>query len=155
MARGAAAGGADLWWSFQHRAPLQPGAPEALERIVSGRAGFETRQELTAWAEVGFHRPLSGFLSGAGDGESSCSFPLIIYQNLVLPNYILPSAQALGHLGRVTQFFNLMWTFFDMGTSLAFIKYLRAEYRVHDPRRGIQFGQLFVWWQAISGAVPE
>jgi O-antigen/teichoic acid export membrane protein len=52
----------------------------------------------------------------------------------------------------VTQFFNLAWYFFDMGTSVAFIKYL-SEYRVHDPKKGIQYGQLFVWWQALSGAV--
>lgn len=78
--------------------------------------------------------------------------PLIIYQNLVLPVYILPSAQALGIWGRVTQFFNLAWLFFDMGTSTAFIKYL-SEYRVHDPCKGIQYGQLFVWWQALSGAL--
>ena len=24
---------------------------------------------------------------------------------------------------------------------------------MHDPRKGIQFGQLFVWWQTLSGAV--
>ena len=78
--------------------------------------------------------------------------PLIIYQNLILPVYILPSAQALGIWGRVTQFFNLAWLFFDMGTSIAFIKYL-SQYRVHDPRKGIQYGQVFVWWQALSGAI--
>ena len=78
--------------------------------------------------------------------------PLIIYQNLVLPSYILPSAQALGIWGRVTQFFNLAWFFFDMGTSTAFMKYL-SQHRVDDPKRGIQYGQVFVWWQALSGAV--
>jgi O-antigen/teichoic acid export membrane protein len=78
--------------------------------------------------------------------------PLIIYQNLILPSYILPSAEALGIWGRVTQFFNLAWYFFDMGTSVAFIKYM-SQYRVDDPKRGIQFGQVFVWWQALSGAV--
>ncbi len=78
--------------------------------------------------------------------------PLIIYQNLVLPVYILPSAQALGIWGRVTQFFTLAWTLFDLGTSVAFIKFL-SEYRVHDPKKGIQYGQLFVWLQALSGAV--
>ena len=52
----------------------------------------------------------------------------------------------------MTQFFNVAWLFFDMGTSAAFVKFL-AEYRVDDPRRGIMYGQLFVWWQALSGAV--
>ena len=125
--------------------------PEALDQIVADQARFETREEGTQWETVGFHRPLSGFLVAISLGLIMF-IPLIIYQNLILPVYILPSAQALGIWGRVTQFFNLAWLFFDMGTSVAFIKYL-SQYRVHDPRKGIQFGQLFVWWQALSGAV--
>ena len=49
--------------------------------------------------------------------------PLIIYQNLVLPVHILPSAQALGIWGRVIQFFSFLWLLFDVGTSAAFIKF--------------------------------
>lgn len=125
--------------------------PEALEQIVADRSRFEVREEQTEWSQVGFHRPLSGFLVALGMGLV-LFIPLIIYQNLVLPVYILPSAQALGIWGRVTQFFALAWQFFDMGTSEAYIKFL-AQYRVHDPKRGVKYGQMFVWWQALSGAV--
>jgi O-antigen/teichoic acid export membrane protein len=125
--------------------------PEELDKIVSDRARFEIREAKTEWEEVGFHRPLGGFLVALSIGLV-LFIPLIIYQNLILPSFILPSAQALGIWGRVTQFFNLAWTFFDMGTSIAFIKYL-SEHRVHDPKKGIQYGQVFVWWQALSGAV--
>lgn len=125
--------------------------PEALDQIVADRSRFEVREEQTEWSQVGFHRPLSGFLVALGMGLV-LFIPLIIYQNLVLPVYILPSAQALGIWGRVTQFFALAWQFFDMGTSEAYIKFL-AQYRVHDPKRGIKYGQMFVWWQALSGAV--
>ncbi len=125
--------------------------PEELDKIVSDRAKFEVREAKTEWEEVGFHRPLGGFLVALSIGLI-LFIPLIIYQNLILPSFILPSAQALGIWGRVTQFFNLAWTFFDMGTSIAFIKYL-SEHRVHDPKKGIQYGQVFVWWQALSGAV--
>ena len=125
--------------------------PEALDQIVWDRARFEYREESTGWDQVGFQRPLSGFLVAVSTGVI-LFIPLIIYQNLILPVYILPSAQALGIWGRVTQFFNLAWYFFDMGTSIAFVKYM-SQYRVDDPKRGIQFGQVFVWWQFISGAV--
>jgi O-antigen/teichoic acid export membrane protein len=125
--------------------------PEELDNIVSNHARFETTEEDTGWENVGFHRPLGGFLVAFAIGLV-LFIPLIIYQNLILPSYILPSAEALGIWGRVTQFFNLAWMFFDMGTSIAFIKYL-SEYRVHDPKKGIQYGQVFVWWQALSGAV--
>jgi O-antigen/teichoic acid export membrane protein len=139
--------GAAFWWVRRYSLAH----PEALDRIVSDPERFRKREASTSWEEVGFHRPLSGFLIALGLGLL-LFIPLIIYQNLVLPVYILPSAQALGTWGRVTQFFSLAWTFFDLGTSVAFIKYL-SEYRVHDPKRGIQYGQLFIWWQALSGAV--
>ncbi len=125
--------------------------PEELDKIVSNRTMFQVHEESTEWEIVGFHRPLSGFLVALSIGLI-LFIPLIVYQNLILPTYILPSAQALGIWGRVTQFFNLAWTFFDMGTSIAFIKYL-SEHRVKDPKKGIQYGQVFVWWQALSGAV--
>ena len=125
--------------------------PEALDQIVSDRDRFEVREEATGWEQVGFHRPLSGFLVALATGVI-LFIPLIIYQNLILPSFILPSAQALGIWGRVTQFFNLAWFFFDMGTSIAFVKFM-SQYRVDDPKRGIQFGQVFVWWQFLSGAV--
>ena len=125
--------------------------PEALDEIVSDRGRFEVREEATGWEQVGFHRPLSGFLVAFATGVV-LFIPLIIYQNLILHAYILPSAQALGIWGRVTQFFNLAWFVFDMGTSIAFVKYM-AQHRVDDPKRGIQFGQVFVWWQLLSGAV--
>ncbi len=125
--------------------------PEAIDSLVSDRTRYATREAGTDWEEVGFHRPLGGFLLALMVGLV-LFVPLIIYQNLVLPVYVLPSAQALGIWGRVTQFFNVAWLFFDMGTSAAFIKFM-AEYRVKDPRKGIMFGQVFIWWQALSGAV--
>jgi O-antigen/teichoic acid export membrane protein len=125
--------------------------PEELDKIISDRHQFQVREESTEWEKVGFHRPLSGFMVALSIGLI-LFIPLIIYQNLILPSFILPSAQALGIWGRVTQFFNLAWYFFDMGTSIAFIKYL-SEHRVNDPKKGIQYGQVFVWWQVLSGAV--
>ncbi len=124
--------------------------PEVLDVLVADRQDFVAREAGTAWEDVGFHRPLAGFFVALMMGLV-LFIPLIIYQNLVLPVYILPSAQALGIWGRVVQFFNFLWLLFDLGTSSAFIKFF-AQYRVHDPRRAIQYGQVFVWWQALSGA---
>jgi O-antigen/teichoic acid export membrane protein len=125
--------------------------PEALDQIVLNRTTFETRTADSKWEDVGFHRALGGFLVALSIGLV-LFIPLIIYQNLILPVYILPSAQALGIWGRVVQFFSFAWLFFDMGTSVAFIKYL-SQYRVDDPQKGIQYGQVFIWWQALSGAI--
>jgi O-antigen/teichoic acid export membrane protein len=125
--------------------------PEALETVVADREKFNIREASTDWEDIGFHRPLAGFFIAFFLGIL-VFIPLIIYQNLILPVYILPSAQAVGIWGRVTQFFALIWNFFDMGTGIAFIKFL-SQYRVHDPRRAVQYGQVFVWWQSLSGAI--
>ena len=125
--------------------------PEALDSLVTNRKEYQQRQENTDWDEIGFHRPLGGFMLAFMLGLV-LFIPIIIYQNLILPVYILPSAQALGIWGRVVQFFNFLWLFLDMGTSAAFIKFF-AEYRIHDPKKAIQYGQIFVWWQALSGAI--
>lgn len=125
--------------------------PEALDSLVADKSRFEVEEERTDWEKAGFHRPLSGLLVGMGIGVL-LFIPLIIYQNLILPNYILPSAQALGMWGRVTQFFGLTWAIWDVGTSVASMKFL-SQYRVSDPRRGFKYIQVYVWWQALSGAV--
>jgi O-antigen/teichoic acid export membrane protein len=125
--------------------------PEALDALVKDRVEYKTRQESTAWDAIGFHRPLGGFMLAFMVGVI-LFIPLIIYQNLILPTYILPSAQALGIWGRVTQFFSFLWQLFDMGTAAAFVKFF-SEYRVHDPRKGIQYGQIYIWWQLLSGAL--
>ncbi len=124
--------------------------PEELDAIVINREEFTAKEAHTDWEEIGFHRPLGGFFVMLFLGLLMF-VPIIIYQNLILPVFILPSAQALGMWGRVLQFFTVIFTFFEMGTSTAFIKYL-SEYRINDPRKGIMFGQVFVWWQALSGA---
>jgi O-antigen/teichoic acid export membrane protein len=130
-------------WSLKH--------PEALDSLVADKGKFEKQEEHTDWEKVGFHRPLSGLLVGMGIGIL-LFIPLIIYQNLILPQFILPSAQALGTWGRVTQFFVLTWSVWDVGTSMASMKFL-SQYRVSDPQRGFKYLQVFVWWQALSGAI--
>jgi O-antigen/teichoic acid export membrane protein len=124
--------------------------PELLNNLVRDRVEFEHRQAGTDWDAIGFHRPLGGFLLALMLGLV-LFVPLIIYQNLILPVYVLPSAQALGIWGRVKQFFEMLWLLLDMGTSTALIKYF-AQYRVDDPRQAVKYVQVFVWWQAISGA---
>jgi len=125
--------------------------PEALDSLVSDKAKFEQKEESSKWEKVGYHRPLSGLFVGMGIGIL-LFIPLIIYQNLILPQFILPSAQALGMWGRVTQFFGLTWAIWDLGTAAASIKFL-SQYRVSDPQRGFKFMQVYVWWQALSGAI--
>lgn len=123
--------------------------PEALERISIVSAGGDETQR--GWEEIGFHRPLAGFLVLLAMGLL-LFIPFMIYQTMILPRFLLPSAQALGAWSLIINFFNTFWILFDMGTSVAFIKYF-SEFRVNDPRRGLKYVQLFVWWQALTGTL--
>lgn len=125
--------------------------PEALDIMVAQRDDFEARQAGTDWEDVGFHRPLGGFLVALVIALIM-SVPMNIYGTMILRVYILPSAQAMGMYDRVTQFFSLIWVVFDVGTSVVFVKFF-SQYRVHDPARAVKYGQFFVWWQALTGTI--
>ena len=125
--------------------------PEHLEGLVADPDRYQVREAATGWEDVGFHRPLAGFLVLLAMGLF-LFIPFMVYQTVIVPRYLVPSAQVLGAWGLVFNFFNTFWILFDMGTSVALVKYL-SEYRVDDPAEGIKFAQLFVWWQAITGTV--
>jgi O-antigen/teichoic acid export membrane protein len=122
--------------------------PEVLAAITADR---DVRGELSIrhWEHVGFHRPLAGFLVLLSLGLL-LFVPFMIYQVAVLPALLSP--QALGQWGLVFNFFNVFWILFDMGTSLAFVKFF-SELRVHRPSEGLKFCQLYVWWQALTGTL--
>ena len=121
--------------------------PEALERITV--ASEEVKDD--AWEDIGFHRPLAGFLFLMAVGLV-LFVPLMGYQAFVLPRFLLPWPQAMGAWDWVVRFFEVFWLIFDVGTSLAMVKYF-SEYRIKEPRRGLKYIQFFVWWQAISGTI--
>jgi len=125
--------------------------PEALDVMVAQKDDFEVRQARTDWEDIGFHRPLGGFLVALAMALIM-SVPMSIYGTMILRVYILPSAQAMGMYDRVVQFFSLIWVVFDVGTSVVFVKFF-SQYRVHDPARAVKYGQFFVWWQALTGTV--
>jgi len=125
--------------------------PEALDGLVRDRQAFTSREAGTDWEKIGFHRPLGGFMFALLTGIF-LFIPLTVYNDFILPVYILPSAQAMGIFGRVAAFFPIVWGLFDMGTSVAHMKYF-SEHRVRNPRLAIQYAQFFVWWQALTGAV--
>jgi O-antigen/teichoic acid export membrane protein len=124
--------------------------PEALDGIISDAQRYQKLRQ-SAWEQVGFHRPLAGFLFLIAVGLV-LFIVIMIYQQQVLYGILLPSAQARGAWSLITTFFNTIWLLFDWGTSTAFIKFF-AERRVDNPREGIKYAQLYVWWQAITGTI--
>ncbi|MGQ4832466.1 MAG: hypothetical protein ACP6IS_01050 [Candidatus Asgardarchaeia archaeon] len=103
------------------------------------------------WERIGLHRQLAGFFY-----TFFISLLLVIpysfITSILFPRYIVPFPQAAGWYNWTSNFFLALWTFFDMGTSVALVKYF-AEFRVHRPEIAIRYVQLFVWWQMLTGVI--
>lgn len=125
--------------------------PQILEAHAAQCSMVQNNKQNEQWSHAGFHRPLGGFLF-ALIGGLLLFIPFVVFNNLIMPRFVLPSAQALGIWGRVVQFCGVFWLFFDWGTGTAFVKYL-SEYIRTNPARALQFGQVFVWWQLLTGTI--
>lgn len=113
--------------------------------------GYRQKPGEDRWESINFTRPLSGFLFAVTVGFLYY-VPSIILLNMVFPKFILPYPQAIGSWQWIKQVMGLVWLVFDMGTDLALIKFY-AQYRVKEPARAVQYIQLFVWWQCLSGLI--
>ena len=103
------------------------------------------------WREVGFHRPLAGLLLLLGIGPVLL-LPWLVFQLRLLPQVLLPWSQALSFWEQAGQWLGLLWLLFDAGIGAAAVWYL-AAWRVRDPKEGLRYIQLYIWWQMLSGAV--
>ncbi|MBY9001452.1 MAG: lipopolysaccharide biosynthesis protein [Candidatus Heimdallarchaeota archaeon] len=101
------------------------------------------------WEEVGMHRQLGGFLIQLFVGLLVI-LPNVVMSALVFPLLVLPSPQAAGFYDYTIKFFEALWLFFDLGTSVVLVKFF-SEHRVKSPKQAIKYVQIFVWYQMLSG----
>jgi O-antigen/teichoic acid export membrane protein len=101
------------------------------------------------WENVGMHRQLGGFLIQLFLGLLII-LPNVVMSALVFPLIILPSPQAAGFYDFTIRFFEALWLFFDLGTSIVLVKFF-SEHRVKRPQQAIKYVQIFVWYQMLSG----
>ncbi len=102
------------------------------------------------WNEVGFARPLSGFLTLLG------SMFLLIGPYFALQSYLAGSVQpfpeADGLWKNTGDTLFIVWLTFDMGTQTAVVKYF-AEHRVERPEDALKDVQFYIFWQIASRTV--
>ncbi|MBW2732866.1 MAG: hypothetical protein JRH20_10785, partial [Deltaproteobacteria bacterium] len=127
--------------------------PEILETFFPKEATENTSERANkgAWKQVGFARPLAGFLTLVG----ALFFLFVPYYwvtNVLLPNDVQPFPQARGMWDFVAEALMVVWFLFDAGTFVAFVKYF-SEYRHKDPKEALRSAQFFVWWQILTGLV--
>ncbi|MCS6914452.1 MAG: hypothetical protein RMK29_06965 [Myxococcales bacterium] len=104
-----------------------------------------------AWSRVGFERPLGGFFVLTGALLVFIA-PYVVVVQFVLPTYVQQFPEVDGMWYAVYDFFYWVWMLFDLGTSVAFVKFF-AELRVKDPREALSAVQFYTWWQILTGAL--
>jgi len=131
--------------------PLPP-SPATREVSPSReREPLNTLPEGEGWHQVGFHRPLAGFLTYL---PLSLLFfvPLIVYQTVLLPGLWHADPHGLALWESVTLWTMPLWLLLDAGTGVAAVRQF-AAHRIRAPERASRYLQLYVWWQLISGAL--
>ncbi|MHA1303126.1 MAG: hypothetical protein ACTSPI_05420, partial [Candidatus Heimdallarchaeaceae archaeon] len=91
------------------------------------------------WEDVGMHRQLAGFFVQLFIGLLII-LPNVVMTSLVFPLLILPSPQAAGFYDFTIRFFEALWLFFDIGTSVVLVKFF-SQHRVKNPRQAIKYIQ--------------
>jgi len=114
-------------------------------------ARFTSIEPPSAWQIVGFHRPLAALLFLLGIGPLVL-LPWLTFQLQLLPNSLLPWVQARGFWEQVEQWLAVIWVLFDAGLGAAAVWHFSA-WRARDPKEGLRYMQLYIWWRMLSGAV--
>lgn len=115
-----------------------------------GSVVSQIKSDNQKWEVVGFQRPLAAYMlvvSGIVVGF----IPLLIVMHFQLSNFT-PFPQAMGIQHWVTLAFGFAFTVFDLGTSVAMIKYF-AQYRVDDPAKAMKYIQFYLWFQLFTGVI--
>ncbi|MHA1827719.1 MAG: lipopolysaccharide biosynthesis protein [Candidatus Heimdallarchaeaceae archaeon] len=103
------------------------------------------------WEKVGMHRQIGGFLVQLFIGLLII-LPNVVMTSLVFPVFILPSPQAAGFYDFTVKFFEALWLFFDIGTSVVLVNYFARD-RVKKPQQAVKYIQIFIWYQMLSGVL--
>lgn len=131
-------------YSKAHKPRIETLSEEILEEV-------EKKQKQDKWEQIGLHRQVGGFLY-MFFVVMLIVIPNAIMQSMILPRFILPYPQAAGWYSFSINLFQAIWVVFDLGTSVALVKYF-AEYRVDKPLEAIKYVQIFIWFQMLTGVV--
>ncbi len=103
------------------------------------------------WEQIGFHRPLAGFLFLMGV-NLLLFLPVVGYQVGWLPRRLIPWPETLAFWEQVAGWLMVATALFDLGTGTAAVRFF-ALFRVQSPREAFRYFQFYFWWQLLSGVV--
>ncbi len=99
------------------------------------------------WDQIGFHRPLGGFMYNYVIGFVGIIFGVVVGGLLISILYPYPESKGYRDLAGMV----FIWTMplFDIGVAYGIERFI-GEYRIKDPLKMVQYIQFFTWYLLFS-----
>ncbi|MBN2151023.1 MAG: hypothetical protein JW839_06245 [Candidatus Lokiarchaeota archaeon] len=99
------------------------------------------------WDQIGFHRPLGGFMYNYVIGFVGIVFGVVIGGLLISVLYPYPESKGYRDLAGMV----FIWTMplFDIGVAYGIERFI-GEYRIKDPSKMVEYIQFFTWYLMFS-----
>ena len=94
-----------------------------------------------AWKQVGFHRPLGGFLYSIVFALLGTGLGLVI-NSFVIPSVAFPFPMGIGWTGIVVSFFGFSFVVADLGIGEGLIRFIGEE-NIKKPKNTLKYLQFF------------
>jgi len=140
-------GATAVYYGARRRLFLDPNTAESWQRLTRLADRSAVPQ---AWQQVGFHRPLAGFLAYL-PLSLLLVIPTLAYELFFLPGILIPSAQGYDWWTTVGRWTLAFWILLDAGTGTAAVRHFAVTH-IHQPERAPRYIQFYIWWQFLSGA---
>jgi O-antigen/teichoic acid export membrane protein len=103
------------------------------------------------WDEIGFVRPLGGFLYNIVLVVAGSIFG-IFFSVWFLPNIVYPFPEAMGFENMVKSLFAFYFAIADVGLGTAIQRFIGEAY-IKNPKKSVQYLQFFIYFQMFTGLI--
>ncbi len=123
---------------------------EAGNKNQAGEGEPANEQPSDLWEQIGFHRPLGGFMYNYVLGFVGIIFGLLVAGLLISVLYPYPESKGYRDLSRIV--FVWFMPFLDFGVAFGIERFI-GEWRVKDQAKMVEYIRFFAWYQLISSCL--
>nr|MDO8111473.1 hypothetical protein [Candidatus Sigynarchaeota archaeon] len=99
------------------------------------------------WDQIGFHRPLGGFMYNYVIGFVEIVFGVVVGGLMI--SLLYPYPESKGYRDLAGMMFVWIMPLFDIGVAYGIERFI-GEWRVKDPAKMVQYIEFFAWYNLFS-----